>query len=293
MSIIIPATDPKPIPVAQPRRRQRKDSVDNPYLNMLLYSEYGVGKTKLASTADDVEDMRDVLYANVDWGDEVIPRSSNIDILDFTGYNEFNDLYHFLQLHCKYRDSNDIEKLRKLESDYMRVPVKDIEVPRKYKTVIFDTVTEMQKLLMYQQLGIDILKTKVGEAFPKPSFEEWAQVLEQLLLHIRKYRNLPIHSIFLGQLDEDVDDKRKKFYLPLLQGQAQKLIHGFFDCVGFYAMRVEGEGTANPIMRRRLYVSPVGPFKAKNRFANFPGYCIDDPTMKDILDARNGVYNKK
>lgn len=280
----------KVIPATVPRRRQRGESIDNPYLNMMMYSEFGVGKTALAATADDVPEMRDVVLANVDYGEEVIKKSSKIDILDFNKYDDFNDLYYFLQLHCDLRDRNDTVKLRKLESDFMRVPLAEIVTPRKYQTVIFDTLSEMQKLLMYKQLGIDVMKTRVGESFPKPSFEEWNQVLEQLLLHVRKYRNMPIHSIFLAQLDEDVDDKRKKYFLPLLQGQAQKLIHGFFDCVGFYTMKVDGEGTAKPSLQRRLYLSPVGPFKAKHRFGNFPGYCIDNPTMKDILDARNGTY---
>lgn len=272
-----------------PRRRQRGDTTDNPYLNMLIYSEFGVGKTHLAGTADDVPEMRDVIMANADYGDEVIKRSSRIDILDFNSYAEFNDLYTFLQLHCNYRDREDIAALRKLESDYMRVPIAEIETPRKYKTVIFDNLTEMQKLCMYKQLGIDVKKTSVGENFPKPQFEEWNQVLEQLLLHVRKYRNLPIHSIFLAQLDEDQDDRKKRYYLPMLQGQAQKLIHGFFDCVGFYAMNVEGAGPA-AVIQRRLYLAPIGPFKAKHRFSNFPGFYMDNPTMKDIIDAQNGRY---
>lgn len=290
-STAIPTSvETKTIPVAKSRRRRRSETEDNPYVNMLLYSEYGIGKTALAATADNVPEMRDVVLANVDYGDEVIKKTSNIDILDFSKYDDFNDLFYFLQLHCEFRDRGDIEKLRKLESDFMKEPIKNIETPRQYRTVIFDTLSEMQKLLMYKQLGVDVRTTKVGETFVKPGFEEWNQVLEQLLLHVRKYRNMPIHSIFLAQLDEETDDKKKKYYLPLLQGQAQKLIHGFFDCVGFYTMKVEGEGTAKPVIRRRLYVSPVGPFKAKHRFSNFEGCYLDDPTMKDILDARNGQY---
>lgn len=278
-----------PVAVAVPRRRLRGETENNPYLNMLLYSDYGVGKTHLASTAEDVPGMNDIILANVDYGDEVLRESSKIDILDFNTYDEFNQLYQFAQLHCGYRDSQDIVRMRKLESEYMRVPLSSIDRPREYRTFIFDNLTEMQKLCMYKQLGVDVKLTKVGESFPKASFDEWNQVLEQLLLQVRKYRNLPLNTIFLCQVEETEDNTRKRFHLPLLQGQAQRLIHGFFDCVGYYAMAVEGSG-AQAQIQRRLYLSPIGPFKAKNRFRDFSQHWLDNPTMADIIKAKQGQY---
>ena len=99
---------------------------------------------------------------------------------------------------------------------------------------------------------------------------------------VRNFRALPIHKIFIVQVAEDQDDKKKRFFTPALQGQAKASILGFFDFVGYYKIeQITEQGTL-----RRLYLSPIGPFKAKHRFEGFDKHWIDQPTMKKVLAAR-------
>jgi hypothetical protein len=107
---------------------------------------------------------------------------------------------------------------------------------------------------------------------------QWGTALEMILLMVRNFRALPLYKIFIIQQMEDQDEKKKMFYRPALQGQAKSSILGFFDFVGYYAMQVKEDSVL-----RRLFLSPVGPWKAKHRFENFKGHFIDNPTMMDIV----------
>ena len=252
---------------------------------MLIYGPYGVGKTQFASGVEEIPEMMGALMVNLDLGDEVLEWNSKIDLLDFKKYRQMTDLYYFLLKHCELRDKEPtpevVRAMIKLESDYMQVPIKEIETPRRYRTVITDTLTELQKLCMYQLLGVDIEQARIDEPFTKPGYTEWGNVLEMILLLARKFRSLPINTIFLAQVDEDQDDKKQRFYRPMLQGQAQQNVQGFFDVVGYYTMRADVSG-ANVSIKRRLYLSPIGPFQAKNRFRHWNGHWLDDPTMLDL-----------
>jgi hypothetical protein len=105
-----------------------------------------------------------------------------------------------------------------------------------------------------------------------------------ILLMVRNFRALPMYKIFIIQQIEDTDEKKKLFYRPSLQGQAKLSILGFFDFVGYYNMAVKEDG-----ILRRLFLLPIGPWKAKHRFESFVGNYIDNPRMADLVKFKLGV----
>lgn len=261
--------------------------------NGLIYGDFGTGKTYLGGTVQGVVRVMDIpqatlpegwtienrtILANAEIGDEGLPAMyTDIIIKRITNYKEYCRLFDFLKLHHKYLSEGNFAKLIELQLAYFGPKVKDLKTLFIIRAVIVDSLTEVQKYCVYDIRGIND-NVKLDEEFDMMRIQDWGDALEKILLMIRKFRSLPMIKIFISQQQEDQDDKGRLFYRPALQGQAKLSILGFFDYAGYYTMKVT-EGKVD----RKLYLMPVGPFKAKNRFEEFTGAFMDNPTMSDIL----------
>ena len=282
--------------------RTRKQSQEDKVGGIIgaIDGDFGTGKTFLAGTIDDViQEMNETkpinldlppgitasyttLYANAEKGEDGLPsHADNIIIKDIFTYEDFARLYDFLKLHCRYKEANDVASLIKLQNAYFKVDISEVGELFLFEAVIIDSLTEVQKYCVYKLMGLD-MDSKLDEIPEYMQMRDWGSALEMILLMVRNFRALPIHKIFIVQVAEDQDEKKKRFFTPALQGQAKASILGFFDFVGYYKIeQITEQGTL-----RRLYLSPIGPFKAKHRFEGFNKHWIDQPTMKKVLAAR-------
>lgn len=272
--------------IAAPAFRIRTAKPKVRYSNTLIYGEYGSGKTTLAASADDVPDMRDVLFISVEAGDKSIENRPNIDVVDIHTYAQFARVFEFLVKHCEARDSNNIDVLRKLEQQFKAYQdengvwqLPEIEKPKQYKTVIIDTLTEVQKYCMYQLLGINVGTFALDMEPDNPQFAEWGRSAEMIRLLIRSFRDLPMHTIMVAARLEEQDERKRFHYKPALPGKLANEVQGFFDTVGLLVSAPAAEGGKT---MRRLYLEPGQTFQAKNRFVNFSGQYIDNPTMAQL-----------
>jgi cytidylate kinase len=71
-----------------------------------------------------------------------------------------------------------------------------------------------------------------------------------------------------------------------MPGKLGNEIQGFVDHVGYYTMEIR----ENKEIKRVMYFQPTKTYQAKNRFSNFNGIGIANPTMQDIFDLE--VLNK-
>jgi len=263
------------------------------YMKGLIYGEYGTGKTRFLSTSIGVQDMRDVLMIDAEAGDMTLMDDTSefafdkIDTVLVQNYKQVAAVQEFLKSHCRLRESgmtDDLDKLIALEARFRGIDPKDVEKPRKYRTVILDSLSEIESMCMYQLLGISAV-TRLDEEVASAEWAEYKKQNAMVQRLIRGFRDLPMHVLITCASKYAQDDQKKMLYGPALTGQLSRQVQGFMDVVGYLVIgQAENENDPLP---RRLYVQPVKGqrFNAKCRFSSFKGSYFDNPTMGTILET--------
>ena len=274
--------------IAQPTKappfkiKNREMREQERYLKMLVYGDFGVGKTFLAGTAADVTEMNDVLMISAESGELTIDSTDdhgfeNIDTIDVTDFKQSAKVYDFLKLHCQYRDEGNEEKLQALQDQLMGegAPL------RKYRTVIIDSLTELEVYCMNQLLGISD-KTGLDDETQSAEWSEYKKQFHMVQRLVRAYRDLPIHVIIVCARSYIQDEQKKMIFAPNLTGKLSGAVQGFMDIVGYLVIGAAAEDGSIP---RRMFVQPVGRYAAKNRWSSYKKAHFDNPTMRSILTA--------
>jgi len=280
--------------VAAPAQAFKIESIDDDpfeYINMLVYGAPGSGKTTLCGTAADVDAMADVLMIDIEAGkmtiknNDRIKRKDRVDTIRVTSYKQLSDVHTFLQAHCRYRDLEGAEdKLIALEARFRGTTPDKITKPRKYRTVIIDSMSELDALCIYELLGLST-DMKLSEAMADgemetATFAEYKKNNQIMQLVTRAYRDLPINVLLTCHTAYAQDELKRMFYMPSLTGKLRNQIQGFVDIVGYLRVGELQEGQKKA--PRRLMVQPVGKFDAKCRLAAFKESYFEDPTMSSI-----------
>jgi hypothetical protein len=245
---------------------------------MMVYGVPGSGKTTLAATTADVPHMRDVLMIDAESGSLSISDRNDLDIIRIANYTQMSKVHEYLRLHCRHRDENNLDGLRQLES---RVRGVDVQNPRKYRTVIIDSLTEVQKYCMYHIMGVRIGDRQLDVEPDTPEFKQWGQSSEMIRLLVRSFRDLPMNVIFVASEMTTEDEAKRQLRSPNLPGKLSSEVQGFLDVVGHLQVAPGEEGK----VQRRLYLQPGRTFQAKNRFASLKVAYIDSPNIGELINA--------
>jgi hypothetical protein len=222
-------------------------------MNFMVYGDSGVGKTRLLGSADEVPELRKIIYIDVEGGTMSIREPyPNVDVVRVKSFREIKEVYEALR-----------------GSDHG------------YSTVCLDSVNEMQKFNM-SDVMIELVKTRPDLDPDIPGMREWGKNLEQMRRYVRAFRDLPINTLFTCLSVDEKDQKtgvtKKK---PGLSGKLSGEITAFLDIVCYmYLKEVEGKQT------RMLLTGSTDTFTAKDRTAKLP-MVISEPTMKTIW---NHIY---
>lgn len=271
-----PTPAPLPFEITPPSRDQ--------YLKMLIYGPYGVGKTFLAASTKDVTRMRDILFLDCESGTMTLADfRTDVDTIKISRYGQFARVFEYLRVHCRLRDENNSQKLKELELR-IKPGVDPKSPPRKYRTVVIDSLTEVQKYCMYQLLGIDIGKTALDSDVAPAQIQDWGRAADMMRLLIRSFRDLPMNVIFVTSVNESQDESNKIHLSPALSGKMSSEVQGFLDVVGLLMTLVSPEAVGS--IKRRLFLRPSDRYAAKDRYhvGNAIAY-IDDPTIDKFLTA--------
>lgn len=241
-----------------------------PHINMLIYGEPGVGKTRLCASADAIPTMRKVLLLDVDGGAlSAKGLYPDVEVLRVTRWKQLIDIHQELAIGQSHG----------------------------FQTVIMDTGTEAQK---YNMSDVMAAACKAAEAKGEvrdpdvPSLREWGITQEQFRRLVRGYRDLPLNFIMTCHVKDDRDDKTgitKKS--PDLPGKLTRQIAGFFDIVLYmYILEVDVPGSDQKREMRLLMSSATHRITAKDRTDKLPRV-VTTPTMQFMHNAITGTPEPK
>lgn len=225
----------------------------DPRVNMLIYGESGIGKTRLAGSADAVPGMRRTLLIDVEGGTLTLRNLyPEVESVRVKSWAEMQMVYDEL-----FAGTHD------------------------FTTIIVDSLTEVQKMSM------DGIMRKLVEEFEDrsaevPGLREWNINLEQTRKFVRAFRDLPMNTIFTALVKADKNPrtgamKRK----PSLSGKLGDEVSGFLDIVSYlYAKEIDG------VNKRFLLCGQTEDTVAKDRSNKLP-LTIEEPTMSTIWQILN------
>jgi hypothetical protein len=262
------------------------------YLKLLAYGKAGMGKTELLTSSADVPDMQDILFIDAEKGEMTVegnPRIANWDSIlqnrvHVTTFKQIAEVHGWLQQHCRVRDEPISERttniLRVNEARLRGCAIEDIVEPRRFKTVIIDSLTEINAYSNYELLGIDQTKVLSGEAdeVDVAGWDEFRKNNQRIQMLLRAFRDLPMHILVSCGAQYKQDEMKKMHWEPAITGQLASQIQGFFDIVGYMVVGKQGEKTEH-----RMYVQPTGSFAAKNRRSVFKGEFFINANMTMVM----------
>lgn len=289
------------------------------YIKCLFYGIPGSGKTSLAGSAVDVQGMDDVLLVNCESGALSIETAEHIhnrhwiDQVQATNWNEVASIHDFLKAHCSARDTNNIELMKKLQArvfgyspdvidesyedpdqyrsdDEGNIIYDENGYPtvikarlRRYKTVILDSLTEVNAYLIYHLLGITVdTKLDADSAQETAGWDEYKKGNQMLQMLIRAYRDLPMNFIACCGTQYNQDENKVMHWVPSLLGKLANQVQGYFDIVGYLVVGKPKDDKPQDIPRT-LWIQPIARFAAKSRLANFKDPSIPQPSMRKIM----------
>lgn len=269
--------------------RSMSNTNHSKYMNILVYGKHGAGKTTLAASSVDVPQMNDILVVMAEGGEVVFEDNSRIeayedlDVVKVDRIEQFQKIYEFLKAHVSMRDDPSKEAQLKQLQDMVFADGEDSGRIRRYRTVIIDSLSEIEAYCLSKILNLDALGLDAGDDMEVAGFPQFRKNMHIMQRAIRQFRDLQIHVIMTCAESWSQDERKAYSFTPKLTGQLSSIAQGFFDIVGWIV--VGQKPSENEQAPRRMFVQPQSSPRAdaKCRLASYKSDYFDNPTMEDIM----------
>ncbi len=224
------------------------------WLNMMIYSEPGVGKTHLIGTAQDHKLTAPLLVFDIDGGITTLRKRKDVDVIQVRSVKQLIQGYRML---------------------YNAIPSDGKKFP--YGTVAIDTYSELQQLDL-----AEIMKqfAKINDKIDPdvPDMRGYGKSGTHMRDIVRAFRDLPCNTIFSCHSETDRDNNMKLVNKIKLVGKLRVDIPGFLDIVGFYRSETDGDD-----IKRIMQFQGTETVVAKDRTGAFDPVEIN-PTIPILWD---------
>lgn len=222
------------------------------FFNLMIYGESSTGKTTLAGSCIEVPEMRPVIFLDIEGGT--------------------------ISLRDRYPE---VEKVRIDSWDDLVSVYMELKNGSMYKTVVLDSVTELEEFGMEEIMlrAVNKAASEGEERDPDlPGIGEHGKSSQRMRKVIRRFRDLPMNTIFTALERVDVDKRGRRTIKPRLSPKLASQVSGFLDVVLYmYKKEIEEE------IKRVVLSDATDEVIAKDRTNRIPQTIID-PTMSEIYD---------
>lgn len=248
------------------------------FRTFVIYGRAGTGKTTLAGTFPEPILLIDLK----DHGDESVVGVKGMDVLDVEDIDGFEDAFWYLKKH-----------------------------PKKYKTVVIDTVTQLQQMTVEMVLDGKKLNGKIAGDWGTMSKQQWGDVAAIMKRYINDFRDLEgMNVVFLAQDrvfnladdESEIDNDLEPEVGPRLSPSVASHLNAAVSIIGNTLKRertktTKGQNGKDKVIKTgkveyclRIGPSPLYITKVrKSRDIKLPDF-IENPTYDDIIEVVKGTY---
>lgn len=267
----------KPNPTQKPRRSDDEElpmrdvSEVNKPRSYVFYGRSGSGKTTLSGTFPKPLLLLDVK----DEGTDSIADVKGIKVMDVSEWDDFEDAYWWLKKN-----------------------------PKAFKTVVVDTVTQLQQIAVEKALRDKKKNVKNAGDWGTMTKREWGDVAQLMKTWIVNLRDLPMEVVFLAQdrvfnFDEegDAEEMLAPEVGPRLAPSVASTLNAAVSVIGNTYVRLKTykkEVKGKQVERHRTeYCLRIGPSPVyvtkirKPKAIEAPAFIVD-PDYEDIINAIKG-----
>lgn len=231
----------------------------DPYLKLLVFGRNKQGKTRFAATAPNP------IIADVnERGTKSARDQHGAKVFAVNQWEDIDHLYWYLR-----------------------------RADHEFESVVIDTLTNLQHMCMAHVLG-EAEDRDPNRPPSMPDRRAWGQLAELMKPMVYKYRNLPMHVIFVTQ-ERNVDDEESGTTerVPDLSPGTRGVAMGAVDIIGrIYQKEVRTVDKAKKRERKeweaRMLVGPHEEYATGGRTIAL-GRIIRKPTVPDILEVLEAV----
>lgn len=235
-----------------------------------IYGRSGAGKTTFAATFP-----KPILVLDVrDQGTDSINDHDKVDVKDIDSMTDLEDVYYYIKEH-----------------------------PNAYKTVIIDTVTQLQQLFMEEVIGAK--KKRVGDwgSMSRREFGDVAAMMKEWVLNYRNLTAEGLEVVFIAQErtstseEENPDNMLTPEVGPHVMPSVAVHLNANVSIIGnsFIRLKSTKVKTTNKqlIKKTAQYCMRIGPNPIyatkirKPKDIGVPAF-LEDPTYNDIIDLIKG-----
>lgn len=208
-------------------------------LKVLIYGEPGVGKTTFAASSPMP------LIIDVERGSRVLA-GRDVAVMEYVSIEQIDKLMDYLLASDKSFDN--------------------------YSTIVFDSISEMQRRLLDQQLAT--VSKSAGAPVYKADWDLWGANTQILRAMVSRFRDIQKNLVMIAHAKADKEEATGIMQMrPDLTPRLASTITAMFDVVGYLKINSKGE--------RILQVQPSKTVVAKSRVTTLPKEILN-PTWDSI-----------